>query len=91
MYFKGLIKLIYCHFFFEVLIHIIRVLVVFLLTILRSNQPRYSWGVTLQFRNEEESRNFHCAFEQWKEEVVVQGAVLISLCGILRKIIFISS
>lgn len=30
----------------------------------------YSRGVTVQFRNEEESRAFHCAFKQWKEEVL---------------------
>ncbi|KAL0457402.1 UNVERIFIED_CONTAM: putative histone-arginine methyltransferase 1.3 [Sesamum latifolium] len=36
----------------------------------------YSRGITIQFRNEEESRAFHCAFEQWKKEVVVQGSSL---------------
>jgi len=35
----------------------------------------YSRGVTVQFRNEEESRAFHCAFKQWKEEVL-EGAAL---------------
>ncbi|KAK6161140.1 hypothetical protein DH2020_004521 [Rehmannia glutinosa] len=38
-----------------------------------SNEKIYSRGVTIQFRNEEESSAFHCAFEQWKKEVVVQG------------------
>lgn len=37
------------------------------------NQIPYSRGISIQFRNEEESRAFHCAFEQWKKEVVVQG------------------
>ncbi|KAL2470351.1 putative histone-arginine methyltransferase 1.4 [Abeliophyllum distichum] len=35
-------------------------------------EKSYSRGISIQFRNEEESRNFHCAFEQWKKEVVVQ-------------------
>ncbi|CAL5321170.1 unnamed protein product [Camellia sinensis] len=34
----------------------------------------YSRGITIQFRKEEESRDFHCAFDQWKNEVVVQGS-----------------
>ncbi|KAJ9154504.1 hypothetical protein P3X46_027828 [Hevea brasiliensis] len=29
-----------------------------------------------KFRNEEESRAFHCAFEQWKKEIIVQGITL---------------
>lgn len=37
-----------------------------------SNEETYSRGITIQFRNEEESRDFHCTFEQWKKEVVVQ-------------------
>jgi hypothetical protein len=37
---------------------------------------KYSTGVTVQFRNEEESRAFHCAFEQWKKKDTVQGAAL---------------
>ncbi|KAK6138920.1 hypothetical protein DH2020_027335 [Rehmannia glutinosa] len=41
-----------------------------------SNEKIYSRGVTIQFRNEEESSAFHCAFEQWKKEVVVQGSSL---------------
>ncbi|XP_048497405.1 probable histone-arginine methyltransferase 1.3 [Beta vulgaris subsp. vulgaris] len=31
-------------------------------------EESYSKGVTIQFRNEEESKAFHCAFEQWKKE-----------------------
>ncbi|KAM7488169.1 hypothetical protein LguiB_025653 [Lonicera macranthoides] len=42
----------------------------------KSEEKTYSSGVTIQFRNEEESRAFHCAFEQWKEEAVVQGSHL---------------
>ncbi|XP_052310762.1 probable histone-arginine methyltransferase 1.4 isoform X2 [Populus trichocarpa] len=38
-----------------------------------TGKEKYSTGVTVQFRNEEESRAFHCAFEQWKKEVTVQG------------------
>ncbi|CAL5415561.1 unnamed protein product [Camellia sinensis] len=45
-----------------------------LLTPLLLNQNSYSRGITIQFRNEEESRDFHCAFDQWKNEVVVQGS-----------------
>ncbi|XP_012083937.1 probable histone-arginine methyltransferase 1.4 isoform X2 [Jatropha curcas] len=41
-----------------------------------SNKEKYSRGITIQFRNEEESRTFHCAFEQWKNEVIVQGTTL---------------
>lgn len=41
-----------------------------------SNEETYSRGITIQFRNEEESRAFHCAFEQWKKEVVVQDLQL---------------
>ncbi|XP_020222059.1 probable histone-arginine methyltransferase 1.3 [Cajanus cajan] len=36
----------------------------------------YSRGVTIQFRNEEESAAFHCVVQQWKKEVNTQGAVL---------------
>ncbi|KAL2459259.1 putative histone-arginine methyltransferase 1.4 [Forsythia ovata] len=39
-------------------------------------EKSYSRGISIQFRNEEESRNFHCAFEQWKTEVVVQESSL---------------
>ncbi|KAF5465482.1 hypothetical protein F2P56_015489, partial [Juglans regia] len=34
-----------------------------------SKETSYSRGITVQFRNEEESRTFHSAFEQWKKEV----------------------
>ncbi|CAN1857638.1 Probable histone-arginine methyltransferase 1.3 [Linum perenne] len=34
---------------------------------------KYSKGVTVQFRNEEESKIFHCAFEQWKKGISTQG------------------
>lgn len=37
------------------------------------NQTGYSRGISIQFKNEEESRVFHCAFEQWKTEMIVQG------------------
>ncbi|XP_058000950.1 probable histone-arginine methyltransferase 1.4 isoform X1 [Hevea brasiliensis] len=40
------------------------------------SKEKYSRGITIQFRNEEESRAFHCAFEQWKKEVIVQGITL---------------
>ncbi|XP_021904939.1 probable histone-arginine methyltransferase 1.3 isoform X1 [Carica papaya] len=39
-------------------------------------EKSYSRGVTIQFRNEEESRAFHWAFEQSKNEVVVQAPCL---------------
>ncbi|KAL2506895.1 putative histone-arginine methyltransferase 1.4 [Abeliophyllum distichum] len=35
-----------------------------------------SRGITIQFRNEEDSRAFHCAFDQWKKEAVFQGSHL---------------
>ncbi|KAI3469390.1 hypothetical protein Pfo_026053 [Paulownia fortunei] len=41
-----------------------------------NKEKSYSRGITIQFRNEEESRAFHCAFEQWKNEVVVQVSSL---------------
>ncbi|KAL6522833.1 putative histone-arginine methyltransferase 1.3 [Orobanche hederae] len=41
-----------------------------------NNEKSYSRAITIQFRNEEESSAFHCAFEQWKREVVVQGPSL---------------
>ncbi|XP_059318399.1 probable histone-arginine methyltransferase 1.3 isoform X1 [Lycium ferocissimum] len=37
-----------------------------------NKEKAYSRGISIQFRNEEETRAFHCAFEQWKTEVVVQ-------------------
>jgi hypothetical protein len=41
-------------------------------------QTAYSRGVNVQFRNEEESRAFHCTFEQRKKEAL-QGAA--SICS----------
>ncbi|EYU43947.1 hypothetical protein ABFS82_07G014700 [Erythranthe guttata] len=41
-----------------------------------NKEKSFSKGITIQFRNEEESRQFHSAFEQWKKEVVVQGSSL---------------
>ncbi|CAL1397175.1 unnamed protein product [Linum trigynum] len=42
-----------------------------------SIEEKYSKGVTVQFRNEEESRIFHCAFEQWKKKgIITQGESL---------------
>ncbi|PHT33126.1 putative histone-arginine methyltransferase CARM1 [Capsicum baccatum] len=43
-----------------------------------NKEKSYSRGISIQFRNEEESRAFHCAFEQWKKEVVVQESPLIN-------------
>jgi len=40
------------------------------------NQTLYSRGVTIQFRNDEESAAFHCVVQQWKKEVNAQGAAL---------------
>ncbi|KAM3345190.1 putative histone-arginine methyltransferase 1.3 [Capsicum galapagoense] len=43
----------------------------------KDNKERgYSRGISIQFKNDEDSRAFHCAFEQWKTEVVVQGSTL---------------
>ncbi|CAJ1963401.1 unnamed protein product [Sphenostylis stenocarpa] len=39
-------------------------------------QTSYSSGVAIQFRNEEESEAFHCVFQQWKKEFIVQGGNL---------------
>ncbi|MBA0696635.1 hypothetical protein Goari_003172, partial [Gossypium aridum] len=33
----------------------------------------YSRAVTIQFRNEDESRDFHSAFEQWQKDVIQAG------------------
>ncbi|XVE82143.1 hypothetical protein DITRI_Ditri15bG0123000 [Diplodiscus trichospermus] len=41
-----------------------------------SKEKSYSRGVTIQFRNEKESRDFHSAFEQWQKEDVIQGTHL---------------
>ncbi|KAH6832740.1 hypothetical protein C2S53_006344 [Perilla frutescens var. hirtella] len=48
-------------------------------SLLKSYVKSYSKGITIQFRNEGESRAFHCAFEQWKKEVVIQARYMISL------------
>lgn len=37
------------------------------------DQKSYSKGITIVFSNEEQSRAFHCAFDQWKKEASVQG------------------
>ncbi|KAL3508090.1 hypothetical protein ACH5RR_033472 [Cinchona calisaya] len=42
----------------------------------RNKEQTYSRGITIQFRNEEESRAFHCAFDQWKKEVGFQESHL---------------
>lgn len=39
-------------------------------------EDSYSKGFTIQFRNEDESKAFHCAFEQWKKEAVFEGSEL---------------
>ncbi|KAG5023864.1 hypothetical protein JHK85_020206 [Glycine max] len=39
----------------------------------RTVQTLYSRGVTIQFRNDEESAAFHCVVQQWKKEVNAQG------------------
>ncbi|XP_075473622.1 putative histone-arginine methyltransferase 1.3 isoform X2 [Primulina tabacum] len=41
-----------------------------------NKEKNYSRGITIQFINEEESRAFHCAFEQRKKDVTVQGSFL---------------
>ncbi|XP_058203215.1 probable histone-arginine methyltransferase 1.3 isoform X3 [Rhododendron vialii] len=41
-----------------------------------TSKESYSRGITIQFRKDEESRAFHCAFEQWKKEVIFQGSCL---------------
>ncbi|KAJ4722184.1 Protein arginine N-methyltransferase [Melia azedarach] len=38
-----------------------------------NKEKSFSSGVTIQFRDEEESRAFHCAFDQWKNEANVQA------------------
>ncbi|XP_022760565.1 probable histone-arginine methyltransferase 1.3 [Durio zibethinus] len=37
-----------------------------------NKEKSFSRGVAIQFRNEEESRDFHSAFEQWQNEDVIQ-------------------
>ncbi|KAH7842533.1 hypothetical protein Vadar_006467 [Vaccinium darrowii] len=39
-------------------------------------EKSYSRGITLQFREEEDSRAFHCALDQWKKEAVLQESGL---------------
>ncbi|PWA44222.1 protein arginine methyltransferase 4A [Artemisia annua] len=39
-----------------------------------TKEKTYSKGITIQFKDEEESSSFHGAFEQWKKEVVIQVA-----------------
>ncbi|XP_022722938.1 probable histone-arginine methyltransferase 1.4 [Durio zibethinus] len=41
-----------------------------------NKEKSYSRGVTIQFRNEEESRDFHSAFEQLQKEDDIQGTHL---------------
>ncbi|XVE65611.1 hypothetical protein DITRI_Ditri08aG0014300 [Diplodiscus trichospermus] len=41
-----------------------------------SKEKSYSRGVTIQFRNEEESMDFHSAFEQWRKEDAFKGTHL---------------
>ncbi|MBA0880063.1 hypothetical protein Goshw_023375 [Gossypium schwendimanii] len=41
-----------------------------------NKEKSYARGVTILFRNEEESRDFHSAFEQWQNEDVTQGTHL---------------
>ncbi|KAD6453805.1 hypothetical protein E3N88_08511 [Mikania micrantha] len=46
------------------------------ITIAPLNQRTYSKGVTIQFKEEEESSSFHGAFEQWRKKVVIQESTL---------------
>ncbi|PSR92625.1 Histone-arginine methyltransferase [Actinidia chinensis var. chinensis] len=39
-------------------------------------EKSYSKGIAVRFREEEESRSFHNAFDQWKKDVVVQESCL---------------
>ncbi|KAJ9700059.1 hypothetical protein PVL29_005746 [Vitis rotundifolia] len=41
-----------------------------------AKEKSYSRGIAIEFNNEEQSKAFHCAFEQWKKEAFVQGAQL---------------
>ncbi|GAV74905.1 PRMT5 domain-containing protein [Cephalotus follicularis] len=41
-----------------------------------NKEESYSRGVLINFRNEEEGKTFHCAFEQWKNGCIVQGSCL---------------
>ncbi|KAF7146728.1 hypothetical protein RHSIM_Rhsim04G0222300 [Rhododendron simsii] len=50
-----------------------------------NTEKSYSRGITIQFRKEEESRAFHFAFDQWKKELVLQGALLLSTYSSVQK------
>ncbi|KAI3804608.1 hypothetical protein L1987_26288 [Smallanthus sonchifolius] len=39
-------------------------------------EKTYSKGITIQFKEEEESSSFHGAFDLWKSEVIIQGSTL---------------
>ncbi|XP_022028932.1 probable histone-arginine methyltransferase 1.3 isoform X1 [Helianthus annuus] len=39
-------------------------------------EKTFSKGITIQFKEEEESSSFHGAFEQWKSDVTIQGSTL---------------
>ncbi|KAJ8441709.1 hypothetical protein Cgig2_019096 [Carnegiea gigantea] len=41
-----------------------------------NKEDLFSKGIIIQFRNEEESKAFHCAFEQWKKEADFQASQL---------------
>ncbi|XP_050372264.1 probable histone-arginine methyltransferase 1.4 isoform X1 [Argentina anserina] len=41
-----------------------------------SKEKLYSSGLTMHFKNEEESEAFHCAFEQWKKLLAGEGKCL---------------
>ncbi|KAM0048840.1 hypothetical protein Hdeb2414_s0008g00279031 [Helianthus debilis subsp. tardiflorus] len=45
-------------------------------TRIKGQQRTYSKGITIQFKDEEESSAFHGAFEQWKSKAVTQGSSL---------------
>ncbi|GAB4851283.1 Probable histone-arginine methyltransferase 1.3 [Ancistrocladus abbreviatus] len=38
----------------------------------QTSQDSFSRGIFIQFRKEDESKSFHCAFERWKTDAVVQ-------------------
>lgn len=48
-----------------------------LLTAFLLSQKLYSKGVNLQFRDEAESKAFHCVFEKRKKDLAEQGAVFL--------------
>ncbi|KAI7743343.1 hypothetical protein M8C21_003224, partial [Ambrosia artemisiifolia] len=39
-------------------------------------EKTYSKGITIQFKEEEESSSFHGAFEHWKSDVPIEGSTL---------------